>query len=124
VGFDTDFDTLRYSILLNHRRRTLAPNASAVSKPTSDKNTFVSEIFLLTGGFDTSREKHAGLLNHRILLNKNGREIKSVFIFNFMTFVTTIKNHFGRKIDSSLETEWRYRGIRQARYPKFDATSN
>jgi len=56
-------------------------------------------------------------------INKNGREIKSVFIFNFMTFVTTIKNHFGRTITPSLETEWRVR-TRQARYPKFDAHSN
>ena len=38
---------------------------SPVSKPTGFKNTLVTIIALLTGGFDTFRENHAELLNHR-----------------------------------------------------------
>lgn len=38
----------------------------AVSKPAGKQSIFVTRIVLLRGGFDTTCEEHAGLLNHRV----------------------------------------------------------
>ena len=61
-------------------------------------------------------------VNHKADVEAGQEFIPSGYEFHDICYRT--KKGIGCRIDSSLETEWRSRGVRQARYPKFDAYSN